>query len=98
MKLKKVGNKMKKFLKDMAERAIKTVAQTAIATIGIAATMGDVNWAVVASTSALAGVISILTSIASRPIGSDSNSASLINEYSSFKKIDAEKGNNDVTN
>ncbi len=53
--------------KAAAVRAIKTMAQTAIATIGTAAAMGDVNWVMVGSASALAGVISILTSVAGLP-------------------------------
>lgn len=57
----------KKWLKAAGIRAVKTVAQTAVATIGTAAAMGDVNWPLVASASALAGVLSLLTSVAGLP-------------------------------
>lgn len=56
-----------KWLKAACVRAIKTVAQTAIATIGASVTMGEVNWAMVGSASLLAGVVSILTSVAGIP-------------------------------
>ena len=57
----------KKWVKAAGVRAVKTVAQTAVATIGTAAAMGDVNWPLVASASALAGVLSLLTSVAGLP-------------------------------
>ena len=58
---------MKKWLKCAGIRAVKTVCQTAIATIGTSAVMGDVDWMIVASASCLAGVLSILTSVAGLP-------------------------------
>lgn len=63
----KVSVDTKKWLRSAGTRAIKTVAQAAIAGIGTAAAMGQVDWKYVLSASALAGVISILTSIAGIP-------------------------------
>lgn len=56
-----------KWLKAAGVRAVKTVAQTAIATIGTSAMMGEVNWMAVGSASLLAGVVSVLTSVAGIP-------------------------------
>ncbi len=57
----------KKWLKAAAVRAVKTVAQTAVASIGASAVLSEVNWIAVLSASVLAGVLSILTSIAGLP-------------------------------
>lgn len=58
---------IKKWFKCAGVRAIKTVAQTAVATIGTSAVMGDVNWLMVGSASLLAGILSLLTSVAGLP-------------------------------
>lgn len=57
----------KSWAKAAGIRAIKTVAQTAVATIGTSAAMGDVNWIMVGSAALLAGVLSLLTSVAGLP-------------------------------
>lgn len=57
----------KEWLKAAGTRALKTVAQTAAATIGVAAAMQDVNWIAVGSASLLAGILSVLTSVAGLP-------------------------------
>ena len=57
----------KKWMKAAGIRALKTVAQTAVATIGTGAMLSEVNWAAVVSTAALAGVLSLLTSLAGLP-------------------------------
>ena len=63
----KISDKTKKWFKAAGVRALKTVAQTAVATIGTSAAMGEVNWVLVGSSAALAGVVSLLTSVAGLP-------------------------------
>lgn len=62
-----MSEKTKSWIKAALTRAVRTVAQTAIATIGTATFIGAVDWVMVASTSALAGVISLLMSVAGLP-------------------------------
>jgi hypothetical protein len=59
--------KFSDWIKAAGIRAIKTVAQTAVATIGTCAVMSDVNWIMVGSASLLAGILSLLTSVAGLP-------------------------------
>lgn len=57
----------KNWFKAAGVRAVKTTAQTAIATIGTSVVMGDVNWVMVGSAAALAGILSLLTSVSGLP-------------------------------
>lgn len=66
-----MSTKAKKWIKAAGIRAIRTVAQTAVATIGVSAVMQVVNWAMLGSASLLAGILSVLTSIASLPEAED---------------------------
>ena len=59
--------KFVKWIKAAGVRAVKTVAQTAVATIGTAAVLSEVNWIMVISAAVLAGVLSVLTSVAGLP-------------------------------
>ena len=63
----KISENAKKWLKAAATRAVKTVAQTAVATIGTSAVLSAVDWRVVVSASLLAGLLSVLTSVAGLP-------------------------------
>lgn len=62
-----MNDKAKNWLKAAGIRAVKTVAQTAVATIGTAAALGEVDWIMVGSAALLAGVLSLLTSVAGLP-------------------------------
>ena len=62
-----MSDKAKKWIRAALVRAVKTVAQSAVAMIGTAAVMGDVSWGMVASAAALSGILSLLTSVAGLP-------------------------------
>lgn len=62
-----MSEKTKRWIKAAGVRAVRTVAQTAVATIGTAVVLGDVNVPMVISASVLAGVLSVLTSVAGLP-------------------------------
>lgn len=62
-----MNDKFEKWLKAAGVRAVKTIAQTAVATIGTSAILSTVDWKVVISASLLAGILSLLTSVAGLP-------------------------------
>lgn len=72
----------KTFFRAALIRAVRTIAQTAVATIGTAALISDVNWVAVISASALAGVLSLLTSIATGlpEVGENGSDKEALNE------------------
>lgn len=73
------------FIKDMVERAVKTFAQTLLASLAVASTLEEVNWGTAMSTAVLAALISLLTSIVSGNIG-DADTASLVDKPKGKKK------------
>lgn len=62
-----LSTKTKKWIKAAGVRAVKTVAQTAVGVIGASTVMSTVNWKIVVSSAVLAGIVSILTSVAGLP-------------------------------
>ena len=76
------------WIKAAGVRAIKTLAQTAIATIGTSAAMGDVNWTMVLSASLLAAILSLLTSVAGLPeVDKDSDGTIVVNSDDPVKDV-----------
>jgi hypothetical protein len=76
------------WIKAAGVRAIKTLAQTAIATIGTSAAMGDVNWTMVLSASLLAAILSLLTSVAGLPeVNKDSDGTIVVNNDDPTKDV-----------
>jgi hypothetical protein len=76
------------WIKAAGVRAIKTLAQTAIATIGTSAAMGDVNWTMVLSASLLAAILSLLTSVAGLPeVDKDSDGTIVVNSDDPTKDV-----------
>ena len=73
-----MNEQIRDWAKAAAVRAVKTAAQTAVGVIGGSAAMGDVQWAVVGSASALAAVVSLLTSVGGIPEASDGASVARI--------------------
>lgn len=76
------------WLKAAGIRALKTVAQTAVATIGTTAMIHEVNWLLVASASVLAGVLSLLTSVAGLPEVDAPKIEDEIDDFSDFSEGD----------
>ncbi len=87
----------KAWIKAAGIRAIKTLAQTAVATIGTSAAMGDVNWMMVLSASLLAAILSLLTSVAGLPeVDKDSDGTIVVNNDDPTKDVYTLEYNGDI--
>ena len=86
----------KAWIKAAGVRAIKTLAQTAVATIGTSAAMGDVNWKMVLSASLLAAILSLLTSVAGLPEVDKSDGTIVVNVDDPTKDIYTLQYNGDL--
>ena len=86
----------KAWIKAAGVRAIKTLAQTAVATIGTSAAMGDVNWKMVLSASLLAAILSLLTSVAGLPEVDKSDGTIVVNVDDPAKDVYTLQYNGDL--
>ena len=84
------------WIKAAGVRAIKTLAQTAVATIGTSAAMGDVNWKMVLSASLLAAILSLLTSVAGLPEVDKSDGTIVVNNDDPTKDVYTLQYNGDI--
>lgn len=82
---------MDEFMKATAIRAIRTVCQTAVATIGTAMALSEVDWKIVLSASALAGILSVLTSVATGLPEVESADEAMDDEYEDAEPYDDEE-------
>lgn len=91
-----VSRDWKAWIKAAGIRAIKTLAQTAVATIGVSTAMGDVDWKMVLSASVLAAILSLLTSIAGLPELTEYDGTIVVNESDPEKDVYTLEYNGDL--